>query len=630
MRNIHRNKQYMDIPITFITFDTEAYRYKIENGERQVFAYGYIYNGKFGSYFKNKNEFINFIKQFILERHGIIFIFAHNIIYDLKLIGLLNDIIKGIDPFNMNFKISKFMLDNVVWIEYKHIIKVNNRQITQKVIFLDSYQYLPLPLRQLEKDFLNSDKPITTEEYELEPEKWNKFLDQKGMELVKDDTIKLYEILKIAFNEFRSMNLSFGYSLPNMAFQNFKKLFLKDRELIFPEDKDYIENILQAYRGGFVNVFELGKFDHIVDYDINSLYPYVMKNHKLPIAYEKELHNITLDQYLKLKENHYIIANVDFSLDVDISMIVKRINNKLYSIKSGNVWIHEPEIDYLIENKAQIKFNTVYLYKYSYDLFNEYIDMFYNIKKNSNGNKARKTIAKLFLNSLYGKFGQHKSHTEYIPLNDNEIMDLQEPIRMIEIEPDGKRIITTNYGEFLTRKKEEKVSYAPEIAGSITAYARMKLYEYIKKAGFENVVYCDTDSIHCKGHYLDQYISEDLGMLKIEKEGSGEYLAPKFYQINNEWTTKGISKKDILLQKDENKQIWLSKRFEKVKTINKNGVIVRNVIKTLKFENDKFKWIGKRGYSFEEKEILEKKKEKIKKMEKDILQDQQDNLLNKL
>ena len=42
---------------------------------------------------------------------------------------------------------------------------------------------------------------------------------------------------------------------------------------------------------------------------------------------------------------------------------------------------------------------------YNDDLFSEYIEKWYNVKKNSK-NEIEKSLAKLMLNSLYGKMGQ--------------------------------------------------------------------------------------------------------------------------------------------------------------------------------------------------------------------------------
>ena len=49
-------------------------------------------------------------------------------------------------------------------------------------------------------------------------------------------------------------------------------------------------------------------------------------------------------------------------------------------------------------------------------LFKDYIEYFYELKENAakNGDAAQKVIAKLFLNSLYGKFGTKTLRTSSI------------------------------------------------------------------------------------------------------------------------------------------------------------------------------------------------------------------------
>ncbi len=322
-----------------------------------------------------------------------------------------------------------------------------------------------------------------------------------------------------------------------------------------------------------------------------------MTNHKYPVRFVKKIENMTLDKYVKLKDNYYIIAKVNFYLDERVTFIVKRIKNKLFAIKSGVLVLHEPEIDYLIKHNAYIDIKYAYLYKYSYNVFDSYINYWYEIKKNNEG--AKRFIAKIYLNSLYGKFGQHRRYTEYILKENPEF--LERPRRII-IDENGKKKVLSDYGLFMTETGNETISYSPEISGSITAYARMKLAEYVEVAGIDNVVYCDTDSIHTTNRKLDAYIGKEIGLLKIEKEGSAEYLAPKVYQINNEWTFKGIN-----INKDEKiaENKWITHQFSRIKTVYNEAVIVKYVVKNLSFLNDKFKYVNDIAYSMREDEIYE-------------------------
>lgn len=122
-------------------------------------------------------------------------------------------------------------------------------------------------------------------------------------------------------------------------------------------------------------------------------------------------------------------------------------------------------------------------FKSKYGMFKEYIDKWITRKNNAaiEGNKGQRTLAKLMLNSLYGKFATSltaKAKNPYL-LDD---------------------IVKYEIGD----EEDKKGLYLP-VGSFVTAYARNKtirtsqaIKDYsIKKYGENKYVYSDTDSIHC-------------------------------------------------------------------------------------------------------------------------------------
>lgn len=116
-------------------------------------------------------------------------------------------------------------------------------------------------------------------------------------------------------------------------------------------------------------------------------------------------------------------------------------------------------------------------------IFEQYIDKWITRKNNATieGNKGQRTLAKLMLNSLYGKFATSLDVQSKIPfLGDDDIVHYT-----------------------LSEKQEKDGLYLP-IACFITAYAREKtirtsqaIKDYsLEKYGKDLYVYSDTDSIH--------------------------------------------------------------------------------------------------------------------------------------
>jgi hypothetical protein len=104
-------------------------------------------------------------------------------------------------------------------------------------------------------------------------------------------------------------------------------------------------------------------------------------------------------------------------------------------------------------------------------IFDEYINKYKKIKQNSTG--ARRTLAKLFLNNLYGK------------LSSSDISSFK-----VAREKDDGSLGFTTYEEH-----EKKVMYIP-IGSAITSYARNFTIRAAQQ-NYKYFVYADTDSIHC-------------------------------------------------------------------------------------------------------------------------------------
>lgn len=106
-------------------------------------------------------------------------------------------------------------------------------------------------------------------------------------------------------------------------------------------------------------------------------------------------------------------------------------------------------------------------------LFDEYINHWAEIKQNSKG--AMRTLAKLFLNNLYGKFAS-SDESSY------KILTLMESTRLC---------VGTNV------EAHDKQSGYIAVGSAITSYARAFTITAAQK-NYDNFLYADTDSVHAK------------------------------------------------------------------------------------------------------------------------------------
>ena len=186
----------------------------------------------------------------------------------------------------------------------------------------------------------------------------------------------------------------------------------------------------------------------------------------------------------------------------------------------------------------------------STDLFKEYVRKFLKIKLETSEftcseeeyrQKARKFeielgelkknpglrfIAKLCLNSLWGKFGQNPKvrHSEYI----NNERDFYRVILNDKVEQISLSFLNDDmvYASYETKDEFLKVSYNTNvyIACFTTSWAQLRLYDMMDKLD-RNVCYCDTDSVvyienEKTKEIVDDYIGDGLGEWTDELGGA--------------------------------------------------------------------------------------------------------------
>jgi hypothetical protein len=132
---------------------------------------------------------------------------------------------------------------------------------------------------------------ISIEEYDnYKKEFINKIWDfkEEAIKYCTIDCISLFQILtkfnKLIYKNFK-LNFTNHPTLPSLAFNLFKNKYLK-KNSIHMLSGEIADNIRKGYTGGAVDMYLtkpiLGK--KIYAYDINSLYPFVMKENKFPIG----------------------------------------------------------------------------------------------------------------------------------------------------------------------------------------------------------------------------------------------------------------------------------------------------------------------------------------------------------
>lgn len=360
-----------------------------------------------------------------------------------------------------------------------------------KVTFQDSLKLLPMSVDAIAKSFklpiqkgsidytahddLPEGSPLTPEEEEY----------------IRHDV----QIVAHAIEYFYSQGLT-KMTIGSCALDEYKKIISKRAfTRYFPEPK-YHDDVKQSYRGGFTYLnpkFTEKTVGKGIVLDVNSLYPSVMYDSYLPYGtpiffrgkYEEDelypIYTQMLRCQFELKEGKIPTIQIKGSMFF-------RGNEYLTSSNYEEVVLCLNSVDLELFFDHYDVYNLEYLsgwkFKATKGLFKEYIDKWSNnkIQAKLDGNHGLYLISKLFLNSLYGKFGSSTTVRSKIPYIDPE----DDVLKYYDSEPESKKGIYIAMASFITSYARLKtISAAQSIMDNYNA-GKSKI----------QFVYSDTDSLH--------------------------------------------------------------------------------------------------------------------------------------
>ena len=365
----------------------------------------------------------------------------------------------------------------------------------------DSLKILPFSVAVIAKGF---NLPISKLEIDYhETREKGHVLTKQEIDYLRNDV----DIVARALNTLFEQGLTKMTQGSNALFDYKRTVGTKNFSKWFPAP-DYDYDIRQSYKGGFTYLNpkykELDLKDGIV-LDVNSLYPSVMYYQPLPYAegiffngkYEKDkIYNLYVQMFtcqFELKDGYIPTIQLKNNLSFVPTQYLTSSDGDDVTLCLTNV---DLELFFEHYDVYNIEYHSGWKFKSTVGLFKEYIDKWNKVKMEStiNGNKAMRTLAKLMLNALYGKFALNPNVQSKIPWYDNGIVKYK-----------------------LGKKETRDPIYIP-VGTFITAWARYKTISSAQKV-YERFVYADTDSLHLIGTEIPDMLEVDpvkLGAWKHE------------------------------------------------------------------------------------------------------------------
>ena len=582
----------------------------------KVFKIG-VTDGSKTKFFNTVEEFFNFLDE-VSKKEEQVYFYAHNHSFDLT--KIVQEIIERGINLEINFDSGKTIIANG-----KILQLVFGRW--QNIYFRDSMRVLLSSLDRVTKDFDCNIKKI-----DLEQEIKGKYKDKEDFfknvpandklltEYLKNDVLGLHEAIN-KFIDIVNIDEERVLTIASVAMAIFKKEFREDFQNLTRDkkgkqvrySKELRDYLREAYRGGRVEVYKrYGK--NLYAYDVNSLYPHVMRNCEYPAGRYRiykglDAHSKLIVMQKRRKNLGIVEATVDIPKQ-DICPLPIMVGSKLI-FPYGRVrfkWTTE-ELFFAIENFG-VKLHKVHKLVEWEDKtkpFVNFVDKFYKLKRENKGN-AKGAVGKLIQNSLYGKFGMKEERERFI--SKEEFLIRKGLFSEDEIKREVKLLGKTFY---VCEEQIWKDYILVHIAAHITAYARLVLLKKMKELKDKGytIYYCDTDSIFtdCPPDKFGNVDDKELGFWSLDKEiEEAIFIAPKTYSFiskdgKHKTKMKGVYKEHMLQYKIMKKiyesgvlfkDVFSSKRVPTLlKQLKSNKKIeFEEISKTLTLFNDKRKPIS--------------------------------------
>lgn len=490
-------------------------------------------------YFTTKAGFWDWVDAHAYARTKTVIV-AHNIIYDFMVCDGLHELpARG------------YTAEDLITGEGIQLYSYHRKTTTLQ--FIDSMNIFSFSLAKLGADIgvpKIECNPLTATDDELIP-------------YCKQDVNVLLQAFRqyLAFLRREDMG-AFAVTRAGQAFNCYRHRFMRyDIHIHTREDVVALER--QSYYGGRVQCNFIGKSADGPFYqlDVNAMYPFVMRHNPYPVLVHGPAHHNSLKALENILERYLAIAHVTLQTD-EPAYPVRRNSILIFPTGRFTTTLATPELQYAQRKGHIVSVGDVTIYDHRY-IFTEFVETLYQmrLRYKRQGNDTYGMFCKLFLNSLYGKFGQRSPEWETVGTA---------PLNMVDyrtvFDTKGNQWKEKTFGGLIQRAESTGNAWNAfvAVASHVTAYARVLLYELCMFAGWENVYYTDTDCliVNAIGYarLADRIDPDKLGYLKLEKSGDTlDIRAAKDYSFGGTDKRKGIPNKARVVGPDAwEVEIWPS------------------------------------------------------------------------
>jgi len=563
-----RREKTMAIPRHFVFVDTETTFVKDSDGNmEQHFKLGWLcyYSRAYGRhieqdewfYFDNIGSFWDFIFAHCEPKQRL-WIIARNIVFDFTILRGWENLRKE------GYKLRFFHNNGVSCI-------VNVRKGKNSIVFLDSMNWFP---ESIAKTGERLGIPKMKIDFDTCTKKELKLYCRNDV-LIDMENFKQFIAFLVGNNISRLCYTRASTAMAAYLLRHYHTpIYIHNNAEAIKLERD-------SYKGGRCECFYIGEPNHDTYYilDVNSLYPFVMRNNSYPVKYNKMPKRTTVNRLASILNSKAVVARVKIETKEPV-YAVKR-ERTLFPIGVFETTLCTPELKYALAYGHIKKVYDCVIYEQA-NIFESYVDTIYTLRQDfiSAGVDIYQNLCKYLLNSLYGKWGQKAEN--WVKIGD------------CPNEPDREELLFTNesnkvmrirylLGEMFELKSySESYNSFPAICSHVTAYARMYLWSLMQLAGHGNYFYCDTDSLIVNDKGMDNLtpVLDDtkLGFMKHEETVHKLIIhGLKDYEKDSNVVMKGIRRNAVKLSEG----VYQQEQWSSFKGLLHSGDINTYTVKTV-------------------------------------------------
>lgn len=434
--------------------------------------------------------------------------------------------------FRDSWTFTTLITDMGQWFSIEIWFEVNGKK-TKKLTIYDSLKLLNFSVEEIAQAF---DLPI--QKLELDYETYRPI----GHELLPHEVRYIRNDVEIMS---RALDLFFKESKPKLTIASSALASYKETNPNFRNDFPELpievdQDIRVSYKGGFTYLNPIYK--NVVTrsgytLDFNSLYPSILYDADLPYQIPEPFEGKY--EYDPLYPLYTQMISCKFHIkegkipSIQIKNTFSFMPNQYLETSDDGTGmavtlvLTKPDLELFLEqyDVEELEYVSGWKFKSARGLFKDYIDgwMAKKIEAKKEGNRPLYVTAKLYMNSIYGKFAANPIGARKMPVMDED-----------------------GLVDYVTMEEEQRHSIYVALASFVTAYGRKKTIETaqairdwsLKTKGYDAYVYSDTDSHHILVDEEDlpelkKFLDIDdykLGALKIESHFKrGKYLRQKSY-----------------------------------------------------------------------------------------------------